>query len=72
VEEASNELTREIKLLQSEFIKIASTLCTNNSNINGLSEEIRALRVNSGSPMQNQLKHIHHSISRYGCPLVCL
>ena len=33
VEEPSNELARAIKLLQSEFIKIASTLSLNNANI---------------------------------------
>ena len=56
-EETSNG---EIKLLQSEFIKWATTLKTNNEKINGLSEDIRALKVNSGNPVQNQVKHIHH------------
>ena len=56
-EETSNG---EMKLLQSELIKWATTLKTNNEKINGLSEDIRALKVNSGNPMQNQVKHAHH------------
>lgn len=36
------------------------SLLTNNEKINDLSEEIRALRVNSGNPTQNQVKPIHH------------
>jgi len=60
VEETSNELTSQIKLLQSEFLKIASAFTTNNEKINDLSEEIPALRVNSGNPIQNQVKHVHH------------
>ncbi|MDE3181778.1 MAG: hypothetical protein KGM16_00015 [Bacteroidota bacterium] len=59
-EETSNELTKEIKLLQSEFLKFASAFSTNNEKINGLSEDIRALKVNSGNPIQNQVKHVHH------------
>ena len=53
-------LNGEIKLLQSEFIKWATTFKTNNEKINGLSEEIRAIKVNSVNPVQNQVKHIHH------------
>ena len=56
-EETSNG---EIKLLQSEFLKFTSAFGTNNEKINGLSEDIRALKVNSGNPMQNQVKHVHH------------
>ncbi|MDE3183724.1 MAG: hypothetical protein KGM16_09930 [Bacteroidota bacterium] len=56
-EETSNG---EMKLLQSEFIKWATTLKTNNEKINSLSEDIRAIRVNSDNPMQNQVKHVHH------------
>ena len=36
------------------------TFSTNNEKINGLSEDIRALRVNSGNPIQDRVKHIHH------------
>ena len=54
------ELKAAIKSIQSEFIKFGFTFNANNEKINGLSEEIRALGINSGNPMQNQVKHIHH------------
>ncbi len=60
VEETSNELAREINLLRSESLKFASAFSTNNEKINGLSEDIRALRDNSCNLTQNQVKHIHH------------
>lgn len=76
-EEASNELTMAVKSIETEFIKISSTLSTNNKNIHGLSEEIRALRVNSGNPIQNQFNHVHHfhkqvwlSVSLFVCSLL--
>ena len=43
-----------------ELIKIISTLNANNEKIKGLSQDIRALKVNSGNPEQNQVKHVHH------------
>ncbi len=60
VEETSNELSRQIKLLQSEFINFATTFTQNNEKINRLREDIRGLKVNSGDPSQNQVKHVHH------------
>jgi len=76
-EEASNELTRGIKMLQSEFIKISSTFNTNNEKINGLSEEIHGLRLKSGNSIQNRVKHVHHfhkqvwlSVSLFICSLL--
>ena len=46
--------------IQSELIKYNSALQANNENINGLSEDIRALKVNSCNPTQNYVKHVHH------------
>ncbi|HUZ61072.1 MAG TPA: hypothetical protein VMU83_20020 [Hanamia sp.] len=46
--------------IPSELIKFSSALNANNEKINGLSEDIRALKVNSGNHMENQIKHIHH------------
>ena len=46
--------------IQSELIKYNSALQANNENINGLSEDIRALKVNSCNPTQNHIKHVHH------------
>lgn len=59
-EQTSNELTTAVKSVQSELIKFASAFSTNNEKINSLSEEIYALRVKSGNPIQNHVKHIHH------------
>lgn len=59
-EGASNELTTAVKSIQSEFIKFSSAFNGNNEKINGLSEEIHALRLKSDNPIQNQVQHVHH------------
>lgn len=59
-EEVSNELATAVKSIQPEFIKFSSIVNTNNEKINELSEEIHALRLKSGNPIQNQVKHIRH------------
>ena len=54
------ELKVAVKSFQSAFVKFSSALNANNKKINGLSQDIRALKVNSGNPEQNQIKHVHH------------
>lgn len=54
------ELKAVARSIPPELIKIISTLNANNEKINSLSEDIHALRVNSGNPVQNQVKHDHH------------
>ena len=54
------ELKTAVKSIQSEFIKFNSIFTTNNEKINNLSEEIHALKVKSGNPIQNEVKQIHH------------
>ena len=54
------ELKAAVRSIQSAFIKLNSAFNANNEKINGLSEDIRALKVNSGNPMQNQVKHVNH------------
>jgi hypothetical protein len=55
-----DELKALATSIPAELIKIISTLNVNNAKINGLSQDIRALKVNSGNPKQNQIKHVHH------------
>ncbi len=43
-----------------ELIKLSSALNATNEKTNRLSEDIQALKVNSGNPVQNQVKNIHH------------
>jgi hypothetical protein len=59
-EEASKELTSAVKSIQLELIKFSSASNANYEKINDLSEEIHVLRLNSGNPIQNQVKHTHH------------
>ncbi|KAA9042046.1 hypothetical protein FW778_08525 [Ginsengibacter hankyongi] len=54
------ELKTAVKSFQSEFIKFSVTCNVNIEKMNKLSEEIHALKVNSGNSTQNQVKHIHH------------
>ncbi len=58
-EEASSELTTAVESVQSELIKFGSIFTKNNEKINSLSEGIYTLRLMSGNPIQNQVKHIH-------------
>jgi len=59
-EAASSELTTAVESVQSELIKFGSIFTANNEKINNLSEVIHALRLKSGYPTQNKVKHIHH------------
>ena len=54
------ELKAAVRSIQSAFIKLNSAFNANNEKIDGIAEDIRALRVNSGNPTQNQVRHVHH------------
>ena len=55
-----DELKALARSIPPELIKFSSTLNANNEKIKGLSQDIRALKVNSDNPEQNLVKHVHH------------